>query len=93
MPVQSTAKPKLYVVKRNIRYKNPDKKLGLYRKLITPDSDEGQNGLAFPHLKPEEIKLLERRGFIEDKAISDRRKKAAEAAAEKKAAEAAAQKK
>jgi len=63
------AKPdqKLYVVKKNIRYRNPDKKLGLYRALITPDSDLGKKGLPFPHLKPEEIKLLERRGFIAPK--------------------------
>lgn len=68
MPAATPAKPEqLYVVKKNIRYKNPDKKLGLYRKLITPDSNEGKNGLPMPHLKPEEIKLLERRGFIEAK--------------------------
>jgi hypothetical protein len=54
----------LYVIKKNIRYKNPDPKLGLYRALITPDSDLGKKGLPMPHLKPEEIKLLERRGFI-----------------------------
>lgn len=71
MPTVSPASPKseekLYIVKKNIRYKNPDKKLNLYRKLITPESEEGKNGLPMPHLKPEEIKLLERRGFIEEK--------------------------
>ena len=55
---------KLYVVKKNILYKNPDPKLGLYRTLITPDSELGKKGVPMPHLKPEEIKLLERRGFI-----------------------------
>lgn len=64
MPAAAAKPEKLYIVKKNIRYKNPDKNLGLYRALITPDSDLGKKGLPFPHLKPEEIKLLERRGFI-----------------------------
>ncbi len=54
----------LYAVKKNIRYKNPDEKLGLYRVLIKPGDPRAKNGLPFPHLQPEEIKLLERRGFI-----------------------------
>lgn len=62
MPAPTTEK--LYIVKKNIRYKNPDKKLGLYRRLIKPDSDLGKKGLPMPHLRPEEIKLLERRGYI-----------------------------
>lgn len=63
-PDEKKSDEKLYVVKKNIRYKNPDPKLGLYRALVTPDSELGKKGLPMPHLKPEEIKLLERRGFI-----------------------------
>jgi hypothetical protein len=65
MPAPATQK--LYIVKKNIRYKNPDKKLGLYRALIKPGDPRAKNGLPMPHLQPEEIKLLERRGFIAEK--------------------------
>ena len=58
---------KLYVVKKNIRYKNPDKKLGMYRALITPDMEVAQKGLPFPHLTAAEKKLLVRRGYLEEK--------------------------
>lgn len=58
---------KLYVVKKNIRYKNPDKKLDMYRKLITPDMDIAKAGLPFPHLSEAEKKLLVRRGYLAPK--------------------------
>lgn len=63
-PKADQSSPQLYAVKKNIRYKNPDEKLGLYRALIKPGDPRAKDGLPFPHLKPEEIKLLERRGFI-----------------------------
>ena len=67
-PPADKKQPQLYVVKKNIRYKNPDKKLGLYRALIKPGDPRAKDGLPFPHLKPEEIKLLERKGYIAKKS-------------------------
>ncbi|MCK5611839.1 hypothetical protein KAR91_58760 [Candidatus Pacearchaeota archaeon] len=57
----------LYAVKKNIRYKNPDKKLGMYRALITPDMDIAKNGLPFPHLSAAEKKLMVTRGYLAPK--------------------------
>ena len=57
----------LYVIKKNIRYKNPDKKLNMFRALITPDMEIAQTGLPFPHLTAAEKKLLVRIGVLAEK--------------------------
>ena len=57
----------LYVIKKAIRYKNPDKKLGMYRTLVTPDMDIAEKGLPFPHLSAAEKKLMVTRGYLTPK--------------------------
>lgn len=61
----SKKQEELYIVKRNIRYHNPDHPLS--EQIVTPDMPEAQAGLPFPHLSSPEKKLLVRRRVLAPK--------------------------
>jgi hypothetical protein len=52
----------LYIVKRNIRYHNPDHELA--EQLVLARSPEAKAGLPFPHLSEADKKLLVRTGVL-----------------------------